>query len=213
MVSVCVNPFCPEFYKSRLCFSLHHKLFSRFCWNVWSDLTRISRFWTRPWTSFLSLYCLIPFNVVRVVRQTSPGDVHSGSGSQVKFLLSFKNSQHGFLKIKGIIGLGSPRGPPGLTWKKSSCFSGLQKNGCLSTQAVDGRASGSGLIIFSIRSRAMTSSEPHTQQPVSVWFTPLRPEAAGEEREHFRGHAHGRLYAQRRKRFWRLREQIIINNK
>lgn len=45
-----------------------------------------------------------------------------------------------------------------LTWKKSSCFSGLQKKGCLSTQAVEGRHSASGLIMFSIRFRAMMSS-------------------------------------------------------
>ena len=45
------------------------------------------------------------------------------------------------------------------TWKNSSCFSGLQKNGCLSTQAVEGRDSGSVLIICSIRSCAMTSSD------------------------------------------------------
>lgn len=44
------------------------------------------------------------------------------------------------------------------TWKNSSCFSGLQKNGCLSTQAVEGRDSTSALIICSIRSCAMTSS-------------------------------------------------------
>lgn len=37
------------------------------------------------------------------------------------------------------------------TWKKSSCFSGLQKNGCLSTQAVEGRDSASALIICLIR--------------------------------------------------------------
>lgn len=45
------------------------------------------------------------------------------------------------------------------TWKKSSCFSGLQKNGCLSTQAVEGLDSASAPIICSIRSWAMTSSD------------------------------------------------------
>lgn len=45
------------------------------------------------------------------------------------------------------------------TWKKSSCFSGLQKNGCLSTQAVEGRSSALALIICSIRSCAMMSAD------------------------------------------------------
>lgn len=44
------------------------------------------------------------------------------------------------------------------TWKKSSCLSGLQKNGCLSTQEQAGRLSASVLIICSIRFCAMMSS-------------------------------------------------------
>lgn len=50
------------------------------------------------------------------------------------------------------------------TWKKSSCFSGLQKNGCLSTQAVEGRDSASAPIICSIRFCAMTSSDLRKRQ-------------------------------------------------
>ena len=44
------------------------------------------------------------------------------------------------------------------TWKNWSCFSRLQKKGCFSTCFADGRFWGSMAIIFSINSRAMTSS-------------------------------------------------------
>lgn len=44
------------------------------------------------------------------------------------------------------------------TWKKSSCLSGLQKNGCFSTQEQEGRLSASVLIICSIKFCAMMSS-------------------------------------------------------
>lgn len=44
------------------------------------------------------------------------------------------------------------------TWKNWSCFSRLQKKGCLSTQLADGRFWGSMFIICSIKSRATMSS-------------------------------------------------------
>lgn len=56
------------------------------------------------------------------------------------------------------------------TWKKRSCFSGLQKKGCLSTHSVEGRDSTSALIICSIRSRAMTSSARGKKNVVRILF-------------------------------------------
>lgn len=44
------------------------------------------------------------------------------------------------------------------TWKNCSCFSRLQKKGCLSTQLADGRFWGSMFIICSIKSWATMSS-------------------------------------------------------
>lgn len=51
-----------------------------------------------------------------------------------------------------------------LTWKNCSCFSSLQKKGCMRTMGAEGRCWGSGLIIAAISSRATSLSVGETTQ-------------------------------------------------
>lgn len=56
------------------------------------------------------------------------------------------------------------------TWKNWSCFSRLQKKGCLSTQLADGRFWGSMFIICSIKSRATMSSARKRKEIYFLYF-------------------------------------------
>lgn len=58
------------------------------------------------------------------------------------------------------------------TWKKWSCFSRLQKNGCFSTCFAEGRFWGSIAIICSINSLAMTSSTEEEKKHVTRYHQP-----------------------------------------